>query len=244
MNTQQPQKPTHQNDGALQVYSIFHTIQGEGPFTGHRAVFIRLAGCNLVCPQCDTDYTVPEDDSLLAPEEVVEDVLALINEADPEWAGESLNENEKYLVVITGGEPYRQNLKPLVELLILNRMFVQIETNGTLYQDLPYMDMAVVCSPKTGSINKQLAPHISALKYVVTAGKVLDFDGLPLSALDHPCGDILARPPERFQGIIYLQPADEKDEEKNQANLQVAVNSVLKFGYVLQLQTHKIIGLD
>ena len=73
---------------------------------------------------------------------------------------------------------------------------------------------------------------------------MLDFDGLPLSALDHPCGDILARPPERFQGIIYIQPADEKDEQKNQLNLQTAVNSVLKFDYVLQLQIHKLIGLD
>lgn len=243
MNSQQPQKLIHREDGGLQIYSIFHTIQGEGPFTGHRAVFIRLAGCNLQCPLCDTDYTIPNDAGLITPQEALEDVLGLINEADLEWEN-AMPPDEKYLVVITGGEPYRQNLKPLIELLIVNRMFVQIETNGTLYQDLPYTDMAVVCSPKTGSINKQLAPHISALKYVVTAGKVLDFDGLPLSALDHPCGDILARPPERFQGIIYLQPADEKDEEKNQANLQVAVNSVLKFGYVLQLQTHKIIGLD
>ena len=42
---------------SLEVVDLWQTIQGEGPFAGMRAIFIRLAGCNLQCPFCDTDYT-------------------------------------------------------------------------------------------------------------------------------------------------------------------------------------------
>ena len=34
-------------DRELLVHSVFKTIQGEGPYSGRVAVFIRLAGCNL-----------------------------------------------------------------------------------------------------------------------------------------------------------------------------------------------------
>src|SRR3954467_9071958 len=46
------------SDGnSLSIHSIFYTLQGEGPYSGCPAVFMRLAGCNLQCPGCDTDYT-------------------------------------------------------------------------------------------------------------------------------------------------------------------------------------------
>jgi organic radical activating enzyme len=151
---------------------------------------------------------------------------------------------ERQLVVITGGEPLRQNIKPTVSILLEFNFDVQIETNGSLYRDLPYDGITVVCSPKTGTINKNLAPHISALKYVGKAGDLAEDDGLPLSALDHPANPRLARPPAGFDGPIYLQPADEQDDEKNLSNLKAITESVLKYGYLLQLQVHKIIGVE
>ena len=57
-NQQLADKPVLNETGlSLQVNSIFYTIQGEGPFAGRPAIFIRLAGCNLQCPGCDTEYT-------------------------------------------------------------------------------------------------------------------------------------------------------------------------------------------
>ena len=40
----------------LWVQEVFYTLQGEGPWTGHPSIFVRLAGCNLKCFWCDTDF--------------------------------------------------------------------------------------------------------------------------------------------------------------------------------------------
>ncbi len=147
------------------------------------------------------------------------------------------------LVVLTGGEPFRQNLTSLVWLLEEVGYQIQIETNGTLYlPGFPYQrDVTVVCSPKTGSIHTKLQPHVTALKYVIEAGQTDPEDGLPLSVLGRPMR--VARPWPEFRGDVYIQPVDEGGAERNVANVQEAVNSCMKFGYRLSLQLHKIIGL-
>lgn len=223
----QPVEKQSRNTSSLEVHSIFYTIQGEGPYTGSRAVFLRLAGCNLQCPLCDTDYT--SERITLTPSQILVKIIALGRPGD--------------LVVITGGEPFRQSLRATVDTLLLAAFKVQIETNGTLYQELPFPKITIVCSPKTGSINKKLAPHIDSLKYVLHSDSV-GKDGLPLTALDHPALPQLARPPKGFTGMIYVQPVDEINSHKNWRHLQTAVDSVMKHGYRLQLQVHKIIQMD
>ncbi|HRN37776.1 MAG TPA: 7-carboxy-7-deazaguanine synthase QueE, partial [Flavobacteriales bacterium] len=37
----------------LPVMEAFHTLQGEGAYTGQAAYFIRLAGCDVGCTWCD-----------------------------------------------------------------------------------------------------------------------------------------------------------------------------------------------
>lgn len=58
----------------LQLSEIFYTLQGEGTYTGTPAVFVRLAGCNLSCNFCDTDYSLK---FLASPAEVVRRVREL-----------------------------------------------------------------------------------------------------------------------------------------------------------------------
>lgn len=45
----------------LAVSSVFRTIQGEGPFAGRVADFLRLAGCNFGDKQDHCDFCFPED---------------------------------------------------------------------------------------------------------------------------------------------------------------------------------------
>lgn len=234
MNTQPAEKKDFRESGDLEVHSIFRTIQGEGPFSGHRAIFLRLAGCNLQCPLCDTDYTSNRE--LLPVFEIINRINVLCKEVVAK-----VDKEQNYLVVITGGEPFRQNIYPITTALLSHGYLVQVETNGSLYQDLPF-EVTVVCSPKTGSIHPALQQRISAYKYVLHADEVCA-DGLPLRALNHPVNVQLARPPKFFRGPVYLQPVDVGDEEENKRHLAAVLRSVLKHGHTLCLQTHKIIGL-
>ncbi len=229
MNTQTIEKPVNQD--FLEVHSIWETIQGEGPFVGCPAVFVRLTGCNLQCPKCDTEYTANR---------VQTTDLALTQYIMTHFP-------RRKLVVITGGEPFRQKLTKAVSCLVKNGFRVQIETNGTLYDEeffkylRPLGDVVIVCSPKA-QINKDLMPRIDAYKYVVEAGFVDEADGLPLRALGSSCP--VGKPPAWFDpNSIYIQPCDEVHAAPNSRNLKAAVDSCLKFGYRLCLQMHKIAGL-
>lgn len=231
-NTQKTERHFHNVVGAVQVFKCFPTIQGEGPFAGRPAIFIRLAGCNLQCPWCDTDYTSKRQ--TLLPWEV----LSLIAPWKP-LKGFS----RPPLVVITGGEPFRQNLVPLVGLLIDNGYCVQIETNGTFYQGEGFpFNAVIVCSPKTTRIHQDLAERANVFKYVVNFGNVSQDDGLPLTTLGN-LGKV-ARPPVDFIGEIFVQPMDEQDEIKNKFNMDAAVSSCLVYGHRLCIQTHKLANLE
>lgn len=230
LNNQPPEKrvAAEASSSELDFISAWKTIQGEGPFAGMPAVFVRLAGCNLQCPWCDTNYTVGRQTH--STDEIVEIVKGIRS------AG---------LVVLTGGEPFRQPIGPLCKQLILEGFQVQIETNGTMAPAHPIFQVkdavAIVCSPKTPKINPQLRNIVTAWKYVLEAGKV-DKDGLPSSALGGPRP---ARPPVHvFRDNVYLQPLDEGKAGPNKKNTEAVVASCLEHGYRLCLQTHKIVGLD
>lgn len=230
INIQPIEKAEHRDDASLDVHSIFYTIQGEGPLTGHPAIFVRLAGCNLQCPKCDTDYTSKRE--RMTPE-------AIVREVQRQHPGPRL-------VVITGGEPFRQAIGLLTQLLEDTGYQIQIETNGTLP---PPSGLAastwVVVSPKTGKVHPATAAAAVAWKYVLSADKVDPEDGLPTHALDHTASPRLARPPENFPiGAVYVQPCDEKLPHLNGRNIGKVQRVCMRHGYTLQLQLHKIIGVE
>lgn len=241
MNTQPPEKQDRRDDGSILVHSIFHTIQGEGPHAGVPAVFVRLAGCNLQCPMCDTEYTAQR--LRMEPWQILRDVVfSLERQGSVRKRYDPTN-----LIVLTGGEPFRQNIEPFVRHVLEQSGFrIQIETNGTLYQHLPWghRRLSVVCSPKTSVVNAKLVPHVDAFKYVARAGDINVVDGLPNFALEHPNARGLFRPNAHWNGTIYLQPADEKNEYANRRNLEQVVKSCMQFGHRLCLQLHKYAELE
>jgi len=121
------------------VSEMFLSIQGEGVHAGRRAVFLRLALCNLRCTYCDTKYAFKGESKR------VEDVL---RELEPLLQGCNL-------LVITGGEPLLQqrSLVRVLSALKPTGIEVEVETNGTRppIPDLQkYVDLWIV-SPKLSS---------------------------------------------------------------------------------------------
>lgn len=149
------------------------------------------------------------------------------------------------LVVITGGEPFRQNISPLCQSLLFNLGYVvQVETNGTLppSEGLPAR-VVIVCSPKAGKINHMIAARADCYKYVLSHTSIA-LDGLPSLVLGHNATPHVARPPEGYAGKVYLQPMDSQDSAENAHNVQAVVSSCMSYGYILQLQIHKLINLE
>jgi organic radical activating enzyme len=216
----------------LAVEEIFYTIQGEGPFTGQPAVFIRLSGCNLFCKNCDTIYNSFHSMSV---DDVVSETAKIQHKAQ--------------LAVVTGGEPFRQyQLAPLVNALLRSFLTVQIETSGSCYQPtftetktIHQDRICIVCSPKTPKLHSLILDHIDAYKYVVRFGHV-DDDGLPNEEPQN-FREIPVAKPHNPQIPVYISPWDEKDLEFNALNTQQAVDSCMQHGHFLSLQIHKIVNL-
>ncbi len=98
------------------MYEMYDSVQGESTLAGLPCTFIRLAGCPLRCTYCDTPKAIPTDSGQWVDiDEIVKQV----------------SENNRPLVLVTGGEPLAQRhcntlLKRLSEL----NCFVQLETSG------------------------------------------------------------------------------------------------------------------
>lgn len=133
----------------LQLAEIFYSIQGEGAYAGTPAVFVRLAGCNLACDFCDTDYSLK---FLASVDEVVARVRA---------AGGSCP-----MVVLTGGEPLAQSeATALIDALRSDGRRVHVESNGTIAADLP-PDVWLCVSPKE-RLNARMARRADEVKLIV-----------------------------------------------------------------------------
>lgn len=124
----------------MRVNEIFYSLQGEGFHTGTPAVFVRLSGCNLQCPFCDTDHNEGKE---MSEGEIVEEVAR----------------HPATLVVMTGGEPALQLTESLVELLHWLGKTVAVETNGTL--QLPSNVDWVTLSPKDAFLGETATPVLT-----------------------------------------------------------------------------------
>ena len=116
----------------IKVSEIFTSFQGEGPYIGTPATFLRLYGCNLNCEWCDTDISTYE---MLSVDDVAEILIT------------QMEFNNINLLVITGGEPTLQmeEIKRLIKELPED-IKIQLETNGSIFEYLS--EIEYVISPK------------------------------------------------------------------------------------------------
>lgn len=143
----------------LQVSEIFYSIQGEGATTGRATAFIRLGGCTLGCQWCDTKYT---------------------------WRGGLVWDEPRILatvtayptrrVVITGGEPFEQDIASLLQGLRQAEFTIEIETAG--FAPLAQVQCATLAhqlnvSPKLANSGVPAARRIQlpVLRFLCDTGK-------------------------------------------------------------------------
>lgn len=261
MNSQTIVKRHIRQDGVLDVFEIFGpTFQGEGPFAGTPCVFVRLAECNLQCPGCDTIYSDSHPTGGHA-KLGWRDPLAIVHAVDNIAPGvPGVGKLSRPLVVVSGGEPFRQNIVPLLNLLTGAGYFVQIETNGTL----PILEggigyntniaeragVYIVVSPKTPKVQPAYNLLACAFKYVGAHDDLDPTDGLPVHVLHHSGSGKVARPGPSYRGLVYLQPMDHAEilkgelyiKEANFLSQQAVLRSCYNHGYIFGLQLHKVVG--
>ncbi len=107
----------------LPIVELFKSIQGEGPFQGRLALFVRLGFCNLKCTFCDTKYALKpaKNWTYFTPHELARKLI------------HSYPDVVTHLV-ITGGEPmlHEELIFNTLRLLLDRVKLAEIETNGTI----------------------------------------------------------------------------------------------------------------
>jgi organic radical activating enzyme len=201
---------------SLPIHETFQqTIQGEGYWAGTPVDFVRLAGCPVKCPWCDTGYA---DGGASLPRGL-------------RTASELIAELCSPRVVISGGEPmmYPQ-LSDFVTMIEATQRQVSIETSGAFWQ--PVSDSTwVTLSPKTHvspryPVVETLWQRANEIKLVIATGSELDFYN---NYLSYPTST-----------PVFLQPEWTNIDQ----TLPLVLNLLQKYPqYRLSLQLHKYVGV-
>lgn len=191
---------------SLFVTSMFFTLQGEGPYAGIPALFIRLAKCNLACQFCDTFF---DDGDWMTYREIEERAYQTIcdywnnkGQPVPLWAlpkvyGDDTQFMGPYpniVLVMTGGEPLLQdNISNFMTSMLPKFKAVQVESNGIPDTVVPE-GVTLVCSPKcmekNGVAVKYYAPsktildRADCLKFVMSSDEDSPYNNVPQWAHD------------------------------------------------------------
>lgn len=200
----------------LKVNEIFNSIQGEGPYTGTPATFLRLSGCNLNCKFCDTNHQQKQELSI----NMVKNIIY-----------ENMEKHRTQLLVITGGEPLLQynELKQLIQQL---NCPVQIETNGTIMK-VP-LDACYIISPK-----KDIEKIFNYYKNYHGLDRNIYFKFIIENGFQlHQVEQLIQE--NNYYETIYLQP----EYSKAQQITQLILNKSPNIKYRISGQLHKYLGVE
>jgi 7-carboxy-7-deazaguanine synthase len=218
----------------LYLIEIYKSIQGESSFAGRPCIFVRLAGCNLRCAWCDSEYTFTGGYQLSEDETVAE-----IEKLTP-----------VRLVEFTGGEPLLQEreLIPLMERLLGQGFELMIETSGERpLERVPravHKIMDVKC-PGSGESRSFRTPNLECL----TERDEVKFVLMHRSDYEFAREFIREHRLERRAGQVLLSPAFSKTPsgERSTANCLLDPRELVEWMLAdgvparLSLQIHKYV---
>lgn len=176
----------------MHLIELYKSVQGESSFAGLPCIFVRLAGCNLRCAWCDSEYTFTGG-TPFTEDEIVAQIEALA---------------PCRLVEFTGGEPMLQarELLPLMERLLAAGYTLMIETSGERpLAEVPkavHKIVDVKCPGAGAAANSFRTENLAALtprdevKFVLTNRADYEFARMFIEthALDATVGSVLLSP--------------------------------------------------
>ncbi len=135
----------------LPIVETFHSVQGEGTWMGVNAFFIRLAGCDVGCPWCDTkiSWNIKRH-----PQIAIADLVTEAVKAHPA------------IVIITGGEPLMHDLTELTRQLKEQGLQVHLETSGS-HPFSGHFDWVTFSPKQFKAPHDSIYQQVSELKVVV-----------------------------------------------------------------------------
>ena len=233
---------TQQENCRVWVNEMFHSIQGEGYWTGTPAYFLRLQGCNIGCTFCDSkDSWAP----LKGREDTAEGVAKELNGYFRE------HPFLKHLV-ITGGEPSIQSKAVLhvVDNIPAFDGVIQIETagrEGDWFYNLGSItrfnknELWITVSPKEYQCDPKAITWANELKFVV--GDEKDIHCIHEFLVRHHVDvnkKIICVQPKDFLPEFHARPIQEGFKREQASKL--SLGAAIQYNWRLSLQTHKWIG--
>lgn len=219
----------------MHLIELYKSVQGESSFAGVPCIFVRLAGCNLRCAWCDSEYTFTGGKPFTA-DEIVTEIEAL--QPCP-------------LIEFTGGEPMLQarELLPLMQRLLGAGYTLMMETSGERpLADVPkavHKIVDVKCPGAGSAANSFHMANLEALtandevKFVLSDRVDYEFarDFIRTHALAEKCGHIL------LSAAFSKTPSDLRSTDNATLDPRLVVEWMLADGLParLSLQIHKYI---
>jgi 7-carboxy-7-deazaguanine synthase len=218
----------------MTIIEIYRSIQGESSFAGVPCIFVRLAGCNLRCTWCDSEYTFTGGRKM-AVEEVEQEVARL---------------SPSGLIEFTGGEPMLQEreLVPMMQRLLDRGYTVLIETSGERpLENVPkavhkIVDVKCPGSGEGGSFRESNLATLTGndeVKFVLTGREDYDYarDFTRMHGLDKIVNSVI------FSPAFSKSPSAQRDASNAQLDPRVLAEWILQDGLDVRLglQIHKFI---
>ena len=213
----------------LPIVEKFHSLQGEGFHSGKSAFFIRLAGCEVGCPWCDTKHSW---DSKKYPLLSIDALLSEIKEVRSQGAS---------FIVLTGGEPLQHNLDDFCKIIKKetytennNPIKIHVETSGV--NDFSGFYDWMTLSPKRHKPPKDyFLDKCNEIKVIINNSTDIHF----AQDIKEKISKIRNQTNKYKDKKFFVQPAWDSNR-----GYRLAINFVkMNPEWTLSLQTHKYLSI-